>query len=48
MKELRDEIECDVVDGIPEDRQESTTSKCHRQYIKTLYDMTVRQDGDSE
>ena len=29
MKEPRDEIECDVVDRIPEDRQESTKSKCH-------------------
>ena len=48
MKEPRDEIECDVVGGIPVDRQEPTTSKCHRQYIKTLYDMTVRQEGDRE
>ena len=48
MKMPRDEIECEVINGIPEERQESTTSKCHRQYIKSLYDMTVKQAGDSE
>ena len=48
MKEPRDEIECDVVGTISVDRQEPTTSKCHRMYIKTLFDMTVRQEGDRE
>ena len=48
MKMPRDEIEFEVMNGTPVERQESTTLKCHRQYIKSLYDMTVRQAGDSE
>ena len=48
MKISKDEIDLEIKNGIPEESQRSTTSRCHRQYISCLYNMTVKEAGIGE
>ena len=48
VKIPKDEIDLEIKNGIPEESQRSTTSRCHCQYISCLYNMTIKEVGIGE